>query len=208
MDYIKETTVKVNGRTFKLQVIEDIDHLLELVKTDDDIPFWAVLWPAAIGMAEYFLENIDFKGSNVLELGAGLGLAGIVAAEKDGKVIQTDFVYEAVQLAKENAKLNGISNIENRVMDWRDFNISDEFDWIIGSDILYEPDLHPFLKNIFINNLSPGGTIVLSDPGRENAKNFIAEMVEEGYRVETVEKNVAESNRTVKVKIYFLKNNL
>jgi len=204
MSYIGETTIIFSGRSFNLRVIEDIDYLLGLVKIDDDVPFWAVLWPAAIGLSEYLWENVDFTGSRVLELGAGLGLVGIVAAARNAEVVQTDFIPDALQLAQENANCNGIDNITHVLADWRSFTIDDKFEWIIGSDILYEPKLHPYLKKIFIDNLLAGGTIVLADPGRDDAKVFIDEMRFGGYRVRTESKSVFEAGRKVQVTLYFL----
>lgn len=205
MDYTKETAVKLEGRTFKMKVIEDIDYLLGLVKTDEDVPFWAVLWPAAEGMSEYFWENIDLRGQRMLELGAGLGLVGIVAAAKGADIVQTDFIPEAIELAKENAKINGINNIDYALADWRKFHLTEKFDWVVGSDILYEPNLHPHLKSIFINNLKPNGCIVLADPGRDDARKFIGELVGEGFTLDTVTREVHDNVRWVKVSLYFLK---
>ena len=204
MGYTSETTVMFPGKTFKINVVEDIDYLLDLVETDDDVPFWAVLWPAALGMAEYFWENTSFGEKRILELGAGLGLVGIVAAAKGAEVVQTDFIPEALQLAEENAKINHITKIERVLADWRKFPLDERFDLIIGSDILYEPTLHRFLKEIFQNNLKPGGTVVLADPGRDDAKSFISMLQEEGYHTDTVTKEVFETGRRICVSIYFL----
>lgn len=205
MNKTKETTVVFKGKSFHLKVVDDIDYLLGLVKTDDDVPFWAVLWPAAIGMSEFLWENIDFTGKRVLELGAGLGLVGLVAAVKQAQVLQTDFIPEAVQLAQENAELNGINNIQYVLADWRDFQVSAKFDWIIGSDILYEPKLHPYLHKIFRANLEPGGSIVLADPGREDAKRFIEDLRQAGWSVSTEITEVYETGRRVEISLYFLK---
>lgn len=204
MGYTSETTVMFQGKTFKINVVEDVDYLLDLVETDDDVPFWAVLWPAALGMAEYFWENTSFGEKRILELGAGLGLVGIVAAAKGAEVVQTDFIPEALQLAEENAKINHITKIERVLADWRKFPLDERFDLIIGSDILYEPTLHPFLKEIFLTNLKPGGTVVLADPGRDDAKSFISMLQEEGYHTDTVTKEVFETGRRICVSIYFL----
>lgn len=204
MSYTNETTVVFKNKSFSVKVVEDVDYLLGLVKTDDDVPFWAVLWPAAIGMSEYIWENIDFMGQRVLELGAGLGLVGLVAAEKRAEVVQTDFIPEALQLAQENAEINGIANIKYVLADWRDFRIGEKFDWILGSDILYEPKLHPYLQKIFQANLAPGGSVVVADPGRDDAKRFIGELAQAGWDVKTVAKEVYENGRRVNVSLYFL----
>lgn len=205
MEYTVETTVMLPGRSFNIQVVEDVDYLLDLVKTDDDVPFWAVLWPAAIAMAEYFWENINLEGKMILELGAGLGLVGIIAAAKGGNITQTDFIPEALKLAQENARANGINNITYVLADWRKFAIEESFDWILGSDILYEPKLHPYLKDIFTKSLKAGGTLALADPGRDDARKFIDELRLDGYQVQRETKSVFEAGRKVQVSLYLLK---
>lgn len=205
MSHTNETTVIFKNKSFDLKIVEDVDYLLGLVKTDDDVPFWAVLWPAAIGMSEYIWENIDFTGQRVLELGAGLGLVGLVAAAKRGEVVQTDFIAEALQLAQENAGKNGITNVTQVLADWRDFQIGEKFDWILGSDILYDPSVHPYLRKIFNENLVQGGRILLADPGRDDAGRFIESLEKAGWDVIKVTKKVFESGRRVNVSLYLLK---
>lgn len=207
MEHTKETAVMLSDRAFRLKVVENIDYLLGLVKNDDDVPFWAIIWPAAVGLAEYVWENIDFTGSTALELGAGLGLVGVVAAAKGAQLVQTDFISEALELAKENAQLNGINNINYCLADWRNFQIEEKFDWILGSDILYEPKLHFYIKQILAANLKPGGTVVLADPGREDAKKFIEALAADGYDRTKVTRQVSDAGREVTVSLYFLTKN-
>jgi release factor glutamine methyltransferase len=57
-----------------------------------------------------FAENLDVeKGAQVLDVGAGCGLLGILAAEKAGNVIVVDLNPYAVCCARENATLNNLS---------------------------------------------------------------------------------------------------
>lgn len=198
--------VDAGGRIFKLKAVKDIDSLLNLVQNDDDVPFWAVLWPAAIGMARFLWQGPNLSGSRVLELGAGLGLAGIVAAAKGGRVCQTDFIPEALEFCKFNAALNKMVIDDRPLADWRQFNLQGSFDLILGSDILYEPTLHPYLHKIFSNYLNPGGRIVLSDPGREDAKNFINQLVKEGFRVSCDKFDIKDGELNYCVRVYTLTN--
>lgn len=55
----------------------------------------------------------DFKGNEtVLDLYCGIGTIGLSMADKVGEVIGIEIVPEAVECAKENARLNGIDNAE------------------------------------------------------------------------------------------------
>jgi len=58
-----------------------------------------------------FAENLTVKkGENVLDMGTGCGMLGIVAAEKAAKVVAVDINPYAIRCAKENAKLNGVAD--------------------------------------------------------------------------------------------------
>lgn len=56
-----------------------------------------------------FAENLQVEeGSAVLDLGAGCGVLGVVAAKKAGCVVAVDVNPHAIRCAKENAKLNHV----------------------------------------------------------------------------------------------------
>lgn len=86
------------------------------------------------------LSLIDFsENDKVLDLGCGYGAVGILAGKKIGEqnVVMCDISEIAVSLAKRNAELNGIPNI--------DIRISNGFENIIENDftlILSNPPYH------------------------------------------------------------------
>jgi len=56
-----------------------------------------------------FAENLDVeKGSQVLDVGTGCGMLGVLAAEKAGNVVAIDLNPYAVCCARENAALNNL----------------------------------------------------------------------------------------------------
>ncbi len=56
-----------------------------------------------------FAENLVVReGDVVLDMGAGCGILGVVAAKKAGKVVAVDVNPYAIRCAKKNAKLNGV----------------------------------------------------------------------------------------------------
>ena len=57
----------------------------------------------------FFCRHLDFRsGEAVLEIGAGLGLAAVLAAKAGARVVATDVVPEAVEAIRLNALLNGV----------------------------------------------------------------------------------------------------
>ena len=70
------------------------------------------LWPAAAFTAKYLIQHWDtLHATTVVELGAGVGVAGLVASKLPGcrKVVLTDYDPGAIQLLQENMALNGAS---------------------------------------------------------------------------------------------------
>ncbi|MBI4637981.1 MAG: methyltransferase [Candidatus Rokubacteria bacterium] len=58
----------------------------------------------------FFCRNVGVRpGERVLEIGAGLGLAAVLAAKAGAGVIATDVVPEAVEAIRTNAALNGVA---------------------------------------------------------------------------------------------------
>lgn len=171
-------------RTYCLWQPRDLEPLLARVREDDDIPFWAELWPAAEGLAHWLEERTAWlKGKKVLELGCGLGLVGLVAGAAGAQVWQTDFAPLALELAARNATSNGL-NLEQCLLDWREWRQLGQFDLVIGSDLFYEPTLHPDLFKTIDLNLVPNGIAIFSDPGREGGQAFLKLLKQQGWLVE------------------------
>jgi predicted nicotinamide N-methyase len=145
-------------------------------------PYGIVLWPAAIALA-HEISSREVAGKRVLELGAGTGLPGIVAASLGARVVQTDRQPLVLHVCKRNAERNGVTSIEHRTADWTAWEDKDRYDLILGSDILYAEPLHPHLRHIFETNLAPNGTVLLADPFREPSMRLLESLEAEGWRV-------------------------
>jgi predicted nicotinamide N-methyase len=132
------------------------------------------------------------RGKSVLELGAGTGLPGIVAASLGAQVVQTDRDELAMSVCQRNCERNGVEAIERRLADWTGWQDAGRYDWIIGSDILYGAELHPHLRRIFESNLAPGGRVLLSDPFRAVSLGLLETMEEAGWSVTLSKWSVGE----------------
>ena len=65
----------------------------------------------------FFCRNLTVQpGERVLEIGAGLGLAAVLAARAGARVVATDIVPAAVEAIRANAALNGVT-VDARVGD-------------------------------------------------------------------------------------------
>jgi len=157
------------------------------------LPYGVVLWPAAIALAHEIATRPDaFRDRRVLELGAGTGLPGIVAASLGARVVQTDRQEGAMAVCRLNGQRNAAPAIEYRLADWTTWDDRTCYDWIIGSDVLYGEDLHPALRHIFETNLAPGGRVLLSDPFRSVSLRVLERLEASGWRVSLTKWTVGE----------------
>lgn len=160
----------------------DEQYFLSELKTR--LPYGVALWPASIALAHELIARADeLRDRRVLELGAGTGLPGIVAASLGARVAQTDRQQVALHLCRTNAERNAVRNVEHRLADWCDWHDTAQYDWIIGSDILYSDAMHPHLRLIFESNLAPGGRILLSDPFRRVSFRLLEVLEADGWRI-------------------------
>lgn len=147
-------------------------------------PYWAEIWPAALGLAQWFASR-DVAGggprSAARELGCGVGLAGIALARLGWQVEATDYVEDALVFANHNARRNGVDG-RHRVsyLDWS-HPVGRPCEFLVGSDVAYEKSLHPYLLRTVRALLAPGGRLVLSDPGRPAAQPLFTAIAGAGY---------------------------
>jgi predicted nicotinamide N-methyase len=146
------------------------------------VPYGIVLWPAAIALA-HEIASRPMSGLRVLELGAGTGLPGIVAASLGARVVQTDRQELALFVCKKNAERNGVTTIEHRGADWTAWDDGERYDLILGSDVLYAESMHSHLRRIFDANLAPGGTLLISDPFRKDSITLLEAMEADGWNI-------------------------
>lgn len=157
------------------------------------VPYGVALWPAAIALAQEVASRGDaLRGKSVLELGAGTGLPGIVAASLGARVVQTDAQEVAMWLCRRNGERNRIGGIGYRLVDWADWNDGTRYDWIIGSDVLYGEAAHPHLRRIFETNLAPGGRILLTDPFRAISLGLLEALEADGWKITLTKWSIGE----------------
>ena len=162
-------------------LIDEIDP--EYCDEDDRLPYWAEIWPSAVGLGRHLFEYPAPAGSRILELGCGVGVAGIAAAAAGLAVTSCDYEEDALAFARYNARLNALdARVTCRFLDWRNPDLDRKYAIVIGSDILYERPNHDPIQRLLDDTLEPGGMFLASDPDRRAAAPFVESMIALGYR--------------------------
>jgi predicted nicotinamide N-methyase len=183
------TGIAIGDRELKVEAVIDQDALIDMVKTQHDLdhfPYGWMLWPSAIGLSKFILLNAHrFAGKRVLELGCGVGMAGVAAAIAGGIVTQTDYLDGALELASRNASLNGVTTAAC-LGDWRDFPeaLIKSADIVIGTDILYERAMHPKLRELLPLFTKRGVPVIIADPIRPQALDALGNWEHDLFHVE------------------------
>ena len=171
------------GRAWVIEAVKDQDALLAAAEHFAAFPYGLLLWESAIVMADALSGLGPLAGKRVLELGAGVGVAGLAARHLGAAVLQTDHADEALELCRRNAALNGIDGIAYAFADWARWDVPGQFDIIVGSDILYDGSAHAMIADVLTASLGAGGVAALTDPGRTATAFFIRDMTAAGWRI-------------------------
>lgn len=148
------------------RMLDDPD-VLAWNRNDDYMPYWAYLWPGAYLLAEAVAREPWRAGTPALEIGCGLGLAGLVGLARGLRVQFSDYDEAPLRFVARSAAENEIdpSAYSTRQLDWRDLP-EERFPVILGADVLYERRLVPLVANLLARMLEPGGVALVAGPYR------------------------------------------
>jgi len=167
----------------------------------EEPPYWAHLWTGSLTLAHYIAERTECRGLSVLDLGCGLGLTGIVASLKGGKVTFADKEPEALAFATVNAQMNDCPLFEARLLDFTKETLDQQFSLILGAEILYDRPTFPALVAFLIRHLSPSGRAVLADARRTNTDEFYHQLDHAGLAWTKEEVREREENLPLTVSV-------
>lgn len=185
---VKTNLVMIGGSSFNIrglrdkQQFSDPDGIAERAGISSST--WSLfgnVWPSGMILAE-LIQVHELNGLRVLELGCGLGLASIVAHRRGADITASDYHPSARDFFAENVRLNHLPPMAFSLCDWAKLQPEmGNFDLIIGSDLLYEPD-HPALLSAFIDLHSKATVeVIIIDPDRRQQREFTKSMEKLGY---------------------------
>lgn len=154
--------------------IPDPGEIAEQYKHDKHAAYWAQVWPASVGLCRFVQKHSHFiKNKTVLELAAGLGLAGLYAAQFAKQVHITDIEPQAMEYIQESIAYNQLNNVTYAVMNWKDAAQLPLPEVVLLSDVNYSPEVFEELEKVILHFIQNKITVILSTPQRLVAKEFI-----------------------------------
>jgi predicted nicotinamide N-methyase len=127
-----------------------------------------------------------------------MGLSGTVAAALGASVLFADIEPPALLFAQLNS-LPFSDRVRTRRLNWQTDRLHEQFDLILGADILYERSQWEFLEPFWRHHLAPGGTLLLGEPGRQTGDLFIQWIVQREWKLGIFEEKVPSRERPVRI---------
>ena len=123
-------------------------------------------WPAGTA-------RLSMPARRALDLGCGLGLAGLAAAAAGWRVLLTDYEPAALDFARASAEANGLAErTEFARLDWRTPPDPAGYGMLLGADVLFEARWVEPIAEIARRFAAAGATALICDPNRRTAEGF------------------------------------
>lgn len=170
---------RFGGREIHVVAPADPERLLDdpavLARNARDgyAPYWAQHWPGAFLLAEVVAERSVIDGTRAIEIGCGLGLAGLVALGRGYFVHFTDYDDAPFAYIQKSVALSGLNaaRMSAERLDWRT-PPDIRYPLVLGADLLYESANAPVLASLIEAILEPGGEALLTTPFRVAAQRL------------------------------------
>ncbi len=180
--------VRIGGEDYRLRILadrqqfHDPDGAAERAGISSATwPIFGMIWPVGLALAEE-VSRCPVEGLRILEMGCGMALSSLVLQRRGADITASDNHPLAEEFLRHNAELNGLSPVVYRNSPWGEANEAlGQFDLLIGSDLLYEPDHAALLATFIERHAKPQCRVLVADPGRGYRGPFSKRMVAQGY---------------------------
>ncbi len=189
-------TIQVEQHRLQLATIKNLDQAVDLlcqtletqypnqgekiyhqVFAENLCPYFGQVWPSAMGLAQY-IARLPLQGMDILEIGCGLGIPAMIAAQGGAQVVASDFHPDVQALFDFNCHANHLQqfNLKYQSHNWRESTLDKQYSLVMASDVLYEGRHPEEVAHALVRLCRPGGKIILADQGRGQFQRFLALM--------------------------------
>ena len=145
---------------------------------DQMAPGWerqqAFLWRTSEPLARWMVDALDpMPGQTILDIAAGPGDTGFLAAERGAHLISTDFAAEMTEVAARAARARGLNNVETRQLDAEKMDLADGS---VDGAVLMGSPLQVSLGHVVVlfrqlrRTLSSGAPLVVVVPNTDSLR--------------------------------------
>ncbi|HVO28084.1 MAG TPA: methyltransferase domain-containing protein [Candidatus Margulisiibacteriota bacterium] len=193
---------RVQTQLFVVEHLEAFVDSAALLRDADapEPPYWAHVWPGARALARLLATQVDCHERRVVEIGCGLGLAGLTAALRGASVTAVDTAHAALRFVQASAQLNGRRVTPLRTDICR-VGIRGRFDYCLAADATYDPMLQTALADFLAAHLAPDGHAWCAESVRTFDRGFQRACEQHGLQVTEREVREPDDGREVAVRI-------
>jgi predicted nicotinamide N-methyase len=142
-------------------------RLSRLIGPDGAAPYWAYQWAGGLALALHVQAHPELvAGKRVLDLGAGSGLVGIVAAKAGAEVWAAEIDANGRVAIGLNAAANGVT------MGMVTVDVTgpapEGFDLILGGDVFYNAEVAALMLPFLLRCRDAGIVVLVGDPDRRD----------------------------------------
>lgn len=206
LEWVEAQVATVRFKMLQVGGLED--YLVQRIETEglslENFPFWAMVWDAALVLADFLVRQEPDPQRDILELGAGLGFAGLAAAARGHRITLTDNDPDALDFMRLSVQANKFADARVEFLDWNHPTLAGQYDWLVGADILYEEGTYPALAEIFRRYLKPGGSIYLTQGLRGPGPHRFFDRLQDSYQIRYREKYLTTADGRKKILFFAL----
>lgn len=185
---LRAIRVPAAGGTYRFVAPRASDErLARAVRPRGEPPYWADVWPASIALFRSLLRGAPLaRGTCAVDLGCGIGLAGVAAGLRGARVVFADRAPEALAFAEFNARSLGVGCVESLVFDWERDPLPADVSLLLLADVVYQyRNVRPLVRRCD-EVLARGGRVLCADPERPTANDLFVELAARGASIRTV----------------------
>jgi predicted nicotinamide N-methyase len=195
--------VRTSTTSIRVYAVADLERLVDrgaLLRGEAEPPYWAYPWTGSRCLAEYVTRWVDLRGRRVLEIGCGLGIAGLAAAAAGAAVVFVDAATPALAFVRASLRVNGLE-ATTVCADFRTLAAGACFECILAAEVAYEPATFGDLAATLARHLAPGGTALVADGFRTDTRALYRALADLGLATRAVEVQPFEEGRRGRVRV-------